>query len=120
VVYIGSEDGHVYALKADTGAKLWSFDTGNFVVSSPAVANGVVYVGSNGGTVGYDAYAFNASTGAQLWNFTTGDAFQSSPAVANGVVYVGSEDGNVYSFHLPDGATAVHRPKAGQLGSQVP
>jgi outer membrane protein assembly factor BamB len=42
VVYVGSDDGHVYALKAATGAKLWSFTTGNFFNSSPAVANGIV------------------------------------------------------------------------------
>jgi eukaryotic-like serine/threonine-protein kinase len=34
-----------YALNASTGAKLWSYTTGGYVSSSPAVANGVVYVG---------------------------------------------------------------------------
>ena len=38
--------------------------------SSPAVANGVVYVGSSDGNL----YALNASTGARLWNFDTGVA----------------------------------------------
>jgi outer membrane protein assembly factor BamB len=47
VVYVGSEDGNMYALNAATGAKEWSYTTGNSVISSPAVANGVVYVGSN-------------------------------------------------------------------------
>ncbi len=46
VVYIGSGDHNVYALNASTGAKLWSYTTGDTVYSSPAVANGVVYVGS--------------------------------------------------------------------------
>jgi outer membrane protein assembly factor BamB len=32
-------------------AKLWSFTTGGFVLSSPAVANGIVYVGSDDGNV---------------------------------------------------------------------
>jgi outer membrane protein assembly factor BamB len=54
VIYIGSGDGNVYALNARTGAKLWSYPTGNFVDSSPAVANGVIYVGSTDGNV----YAF--------------------------------------------------------------
>ncbi len=74
VVYIGSgdpyygSDGNVYALNASTGAKLWSFPTAYPVVSSPAVANGVVYIGS------YDdnLYALNASTDAKLWSFATG------------------------------------------------
>ena len=81
------EDDNVYALNASTGAPLWSYATGNSVQSSPAVANGVVYVGSNDDNV----YALNASTGALLWSYTTGGRVYSSPAVANGVVYVGCE-----------------------------
>jgi outer membrane protein assembly factor BamB len=48
---VGSDDGNVYALNATTGAKLWSYTTEDAVLSSPAVANGVVYVGSNDGNV---------------------------------------------------------------------
>jgi outer membrane protein assembly factor BamB len=73
------------------------------VHSSPAVANGVVYVGS-GDTGAYthhrygNVYALDAKTGAKLWSYTTPNLVTSSPAVANGVVYVGSDDGNVYAF----------------------
>jgi outer membrane protein assembly factor BamB len=49
VVYVGSDDGNVYALSASTGAELWSFTTPGPVSSSPAVADGVVYVGYWGG-----------------------------------------------------------------------
>jgi outer membrane protein assembly factor BamB len=96
VVYVGSgyPDFSVYALNARTGAKLWSYTSGSYVDSSPAVANGVVYVGSQDGNV----YALNADTGAKLWNYTTGSYVYSSPAVANGVVYVGSDDDNVYAL----------------------
>jgi len=99
VIYIGSEDSKVYALKAKTGHKLWSYTAGDLVASSPAVANGVVYVGS------YDRnlYALNAKTGAKLWSYATGDDGSSSPAVANGVVYVGSADGNVYALDAKTG-----------------
>jgi outer membrane protein assembly factor BamB len=98
VVYLGSDDGNVYALNASTGAKLWSYTTGA-VGSSPAVANGVVYVSSGGGV-----YALNASTGAKLWSYTTVGGTASSPAVANGVVYVGSNDNNVYALDAATGA----------------
>jgi outer membrane protein assembly factor BamB len=67
------------------------------VESSPAVANGVVYVGSSDDKV----YALNASTGALLSSYTTGSSVYSSPAVANGVVYIGSLDKKVYAFALP-------------------
>jgi hypothetical protein len=65
--------------------------------SSPAVANGLVYVGVN-----YPAnalYALDAMTGTLKWSYSTGNRYISSPAVANGLVYVGSL--NVYAFHLP-------------------
>ena len=48
VVYVASDNGNVYALNASTGAKLWSYSIdGGAVCSSPAVSNGVVYVGSD-------------------------------------------------------------------------
>jgi outer membrane protein assembly factor BamB len=75
----------------------WSAATGAGIFSSPAVVNGVVYVGSND----VNLYAFNAQTGAQLWAAATGNVVDSSPAVANGVVYVGSEDHHLYAYTLP-------------------
>ncbi len=69
-------------------ALLWSYSTGGAVHSSPALADGVVYVGSEGDSL----YALNASTGAKLWSYRTGNQVWSSPAVAKGVVYVGSRD----------------------------
>jgi outer membrane protein assembly factor BamB len=97
VVYIGTFE-NVYALNASTGAKLWSYASGD-VESSPAVANGVVYVASAGGIL----YALNAKTGAKLWSYTTGNNLFSSPAVANGVVYVGWLGKKVYAFGLKTG-----------------
>jgi outer membrane protein assembly factor BamB len=55
VVYVGSwNHNSLIALNAKTGQKLWSYATGNRVVSSPAVAKGMVYVGSQDDKV----YAF--------------------------------------------------------------
>jgi outer membrane protein assembly factor BamB len=49
------------------------------VESSPAVADGVVYVGSDDTNL----YAFDATTGALRWSTATANTVQSSPAVAN-------------------------------------
>jgi outer membrane protein assembly factor BamB len=48
---VGSNDGSLYALNAATGAKLWSYNTGNDIESSPVVADGAVYVISANGTL---------------------------------------------------------------------
>ena len=101
IVYVSSYDGHVYALDASTGVVIWIATIGSkdVAASSPAVANGAVYVGANN-----TLYAFNASTGAQLWMDATGSDIFSSPAVANGVVYVGSDDDKVSAFDATDGS----------------
>lgn len=78
----------------------WSFATGNGVLSSPAVANGAVYVGSED----HNVYALNATTGTELWSFPTSSGVYSSPAVANGMVYVGSENGTIYALNATSGA----------------
>jgi outer membrane protein assembly factor BamB len=100
VVYVGSDDDNVYALRARTGTLLWSYTTNGAIGSSPAVVNGVVYVGSYNGTV----YALNAKTGALVWSYTTNNGVTASPTVVNGIVYVGSYDDNVYALNASTGA----------------
>jgi outer membrane protein assembly factor BamB len=102
-VYVGSEDGKLYALNAATGVVRWTAATGNGIESSPAVVNGVVYVASADDKL--YAFAANGTTNCSgtpttcqpLWTATLPGQNFSSPAVANGVVYVGSVDG-LYAF----------------------
>jgi outer membrane protein assembly factor BamB len=117
VVYIGAEDGalHAYDAAGNVGCSggppkfctdLWIGATNGLIVSSPAVANGVVYVGS----FDHQLHAYDAAgnlgcsdtpkTCQPLWSFTTGGTVGSSPAIADGMLYVGSTDGNLYAFSL--------------------
>lgn len=77
----------------------WSFPTGNRVYSSPAVVDGVVFIGSDDKRV----YALNASNGAEVWNYTTGGRVLTSPAVENGIVYAGSYDYSLYALNQSSG-----------------
>ena len=96
VLYIGGGWGNiVYALNTTTGLQIWNYTTEDQVHSSPAVADGIVYVGSSD----YNVYALNATTGAKIWNYTTGFDVFSYPAVVEGIVYVGSSDDNVYALN---------------------
>jgi outer membrane protein assembly factor BamB len=123
VIFIGSNDGSLYAIDQDTGTKKWAFTTGSRVPSSPAVAGGVVYFGS------YDGYfyAIDAATGKLKWKFATPgerrysgthlhgsvplgeampdpfDVYLSSPAVWSGAVYFGSGDDNIYALDAAAG-----------------
>ena len=89
----GSEPGAGPSPSTDESL-LWSFHTEDWVVISPAVANGIVYAGSDDNHV----YALDAETGALLWSFETGGVIRSSPTVANDIVYVGSNDNHVYAL----------------------
>ena len=67
---------------------LWSFETAGEVVSSPAVADGKVFVGSCDDKI----YCLDENTGRLLWSFETAGEVASSPAVVDGKVFVGSCD----------------------------
>jgi outer membrane protein assembly factor BamB len=80
------------------GAK-WKFHTGGRVISSPAVAAGVLYVGSTDGNL----YALDSASGALKWKFATESWVNSSPAVDSGIVYFGSYDSNFYAVDTATG-----------------
>jgi len=81
------------------GTLKWVFSTDAEVHSSPAVANGTVYVGSRD----FRLYALDAATGAKRWEYKTNSWVESSPAVVDGVVYFGSNDGHLYALNADNG-----------------
>jgi outer membrane protein assembly factor BamB len=99
VIYVGSRDTFMYAIKESTGQKLWTFKAGSWIDSSAAVVNNVVYFGSNDGNF----YALNASNGSKLWSFFVKYPVRSSPAVANGRVYFGGDDYSIYCLDAVTG-----------------
>ena len=99
-------------------AAVWTMSTTGGISSSPAVANGVAYVGSSDHALyASDATGVAGCSGAPkscvpLWSATTGGAVDSSPAVANGVVYVGSVDMKLYAFDASGTAGCSGVPKS--------
>jgi outer membrane protein assembly factor BamB len=106
-VYVGSNDGKLYAFNSLTGAQLWQFSTGGRIDSSPAVTQNAVYIGSQDSNV----YAIDRTHGQQIWTpFLTGDVIHSSPAVANGIVYIGSNDYKLYAIDAVSGKPLWNTP----------
>jgi outer membrane protein assembly factor BamB len=122
-VYFGSYDGKFYAVDAATGKEKWKFatpgerrfaathlhgaspvaevmpDPFDFYLSSPAVANGMVYFASGDTNI----YALDAATGQLKWKFKTADVVHGSPAISGGVLYVGSWDSFLYALDAATG-----------------
>jgi outer membrane protein assembly factor BamB len=127
-VYIGSDHGGLYAFDAAGSTNcsgtpkicepLWTADTAGYATeSSPAVANGIVYIGSDGaGLYAFDAAGIINCSGTPkscepLWTAPTIGIVASSPAVANGIVYVGSFNRNFYAFDATGVANCSGTPK---------
>ncbi len=74
--------------------EVWRIDGIPDGYSSPAVANGRLYVAANGGKL----HALEAKSGKELWTFDLGTVMKGSPIVtADGVIYVGEVNGR---FHI--------------------
>lgn len=102
-LYIGSyldQDHNLYCFDAKTGKKIWSYLTRGAVLGTPAVANGVVYVGSQDSSL----YALDANTGALRWRFDNDETFRAAPLIHDGVVYAPSQNGYVYALDARTGA----------------
>ncbi len=99
-VYIGSNNGNLYAIDTKTGTQAWSYKTDGSIYSSPTVADGVVYVGSNDGNI----YAVNAQTGDKLWKLpmrilnSHRNLLIASPTVVQGWLYIGCTNSEFYAL----------------------
>jgi serine/threonine-protein kinase len=100
VVYIGSNDGHLYAFDADTGAQRWRYPAQGAVTSSPRIADGTLYVGGQDGFL----HAVDVRTGERRWATDTGGPVHSSPAVAGNLVAVGSRANKLLACDMRSGA----------------
>jgi 4-amino-4-deoxy-L-arabinose transferase-like glycosyltransferase len=90
-LYVGSQDYRLYCFDAYSGIAQWHFETGSYVDASPAVADSVLYVGSNDGCLyalklGCSTQALPKQTDALNWSTLLFDGLCVALAVA--LVYV--------------------------------
>jgi outer membrane protein assembly factor BamB len=97
-VYLGGDDGVLYALAEGDGSELWTYDAES-PLRTPAVVDGTVYVTTEDGYV----YAVGADGGSQQWEYRVGVDLH-PPTVAHGHVYTGGERGVVYALSAADGS----------------
>jgi hypothetical protein len=114
-IFFGANNGKVYAVSADgpedldadgDDDPLWETPTGSVlqpVTGSPAVANGIVVIGSEDKSV----YWINAANGSILKKKSTESAVDTSPIIEGDRAFVAARDGTLYMFgpeipRLPD------------------
>jgi outer membrane protein assembly factor BamB len=87
-VYFGSRDGALYAVDFATGERRWRFShRGSWVVGSPAVKDGRVYVGSSDG---HFVQAVDAKAGTEVWRYEAHANVLSSPLLIGDALVVGT------------------------------
>jgi outer membrane protein assembly factor BamB len=85
----GAEGGgfDIVALRLVDGVQLWRGFAGDDVHTTPAIGNGLVYIGA----IDTGFRALDARTGSERWAIESLPEIWSQAAVANGVVYVSTE-----------------------------
>jgi len=103
-VYVGSENGDLYALDAKTGELLWHSEVKGEIIAAPAFDSGLVVVNTVSGLV----KAFDAKDGKEIWSVEQevpplSLRGTSSPVIASGGVLVGGASGDVTVYMLETG-----------------
>ena len=92
-------DSELRTLDANTGSVLWSYDLGSESWSTPAVAEGIVYVATDN----YGLHAVDVVSGEPIWKFKSVMRRWASPAIGAGVVYIRSLQ-RMYTLDATTGA----------------
>ena len=108
-VIIGTADGRVVAFSKQDGTLLWEYQTGpsltslepykrggSDVNSTPAVSEGLVYIGASDGCL----HVISLANGTKVTTYPLGVPIASSPIIKDQTLYMGAYDGNVYAFSL--------------------
>ncbi len=106
-VYIGTQNGNVYALDVVNGEEKWCANIGESSTTSPAVMNDTVYIGCNRGeTNSGKVWALGISDGNVQWSFEF-DPYQiynlTDPTVANGLLYISNGNDTIYALDATHG-----------------
>lgn len=94
-----AQSGYVSGELPDQLSLVWRFKTEDQVKSSPAIVNGIVYVGSSDKHI----YAIDVNTGEQAWSKLLDDEVEASPTVVDNAVYIGTLNGTLYALDSGSG-----------------
>jgi outer membrane protein assembly factor BamB len=112
-VFAGNNDTRVYSFDRRDGTIAWTYSTGGYAYSGPAVASTrhtgpTVYIGSFDGNV----YALNAEDGEPRWIRSAGGSIIGSLTAVGDVVYAAEfDDTSTTGYAMKGGRTVFRYPR---------
>ena len=104
-------------LNLETGEKLWDVNLPGGGMSTPAVDNGLVFVGCDS-IMGSTLFAFNENTGEKVWSANVGTIGRASPVISDGdggkILIVLSREQSFFSLNGIDKIIALNA-ETGQI-----
>lgn len=117
-VFLGTENGDVYALDANTGEVIWQVKVKGEVLARPAVDEGMVVINTGAGVM----FALDAETGEQRWRYESevpplSLRGVSGATISSGGAIVGTASGKVAAVVLNSGQIAWEQTVAAPTGA---
>jgi len=114
LVIVGSRDGNLYALEAETGKEKWRFQAQGPFSEAPAFHQGKLYAPSEDNRM----YCLDAKTGKMEWYFS-GQKALTTPLIFNNRLYFGYMDQLFYCLNM-DGKLLWKYPTQGIIAAWPP
>ena len=117
-VFIGTEDGYLYALDAETGDGLWRSSVGGEILAAPVADENMILVTTSSGKL----VALDADSGEQNWSYESDVPALSlrgvsSPAASGGGAITGTASGKVAVILMENGQVAWEQMVATPKGA---
>jgi len=116
-VYFGNPGGFLFCAEAETGKEIWKFEMGGAISVAPAIYDGKIYAGQQGGERFF--YCLDAETGELVWKQTVpGGWVWGSAAADDGMVYVPTVNGYAVCLDADTGHIIWMYPMAKSLPAE--
>lgn len=102
VVYVGSYDHNLYAVRAENGEFIWKYPCDGGIVTKPVFFEGNIIFGSEDKKL----HVISQRSGKIVWTYYTNGPVRSSPFLAEGHIFFGSDDGLLHAVNGLSGRQA--------------